>query len=498
METDGSVERVDPDRRAVEAHYRDLFDAWPVGVSTTRMPDGAILTYANPAMPRRTARSGSTTSSATPLTECIHPRPREGPATSPHRRGSRADRRRPLPRATQGRQLRGRRHLRHPDRVRLRVGRVLVPSRRERDRAGRSRPARGRVARAGDRGVHAPGPARIPPRGRRPSHPDRREPGGGPAHRPRSQRPHRPADRASVPRTRGQRSTWSVQARRAHRRDLGDREAALPRRRRPRCVVRHPRVQERTGRGHSRLRRHHRAETYGGRACQGPRSPREGGRGADRRVDRVQSRAAGGHRGEERVPRQHEPRTAHAAQLDHRLQRHPPPGHRGTAHPGAAAAGHDDPPLGPAAPRARRRRARPREDRGGPDRADDRRVRRASLRGRARGHDPAAGVREGPRTERGHQRCARPHGRRPREARADPAEPALQCHPLHRDGIGEPDGDGTSRQLSRLLRQGHRDRHPGRRARPGLRGVPPAAHARGWPRTPAPVSAYRSRDIWPR
>ena len=135
------------------------------------------------------------------------------------------------------------------------------------------------------------------------------------------------------------------------------------------------------------------------------------------------------------VPRQHEPRAAHAAQRHHRLHRDD--GRRALrrrAREGAGRAGARAEQR-PAPARPDQRRARPLQDRGRPARADDRGVQRRRHGGdRAVGHRIAR-PRQEPRARLG--RGARPADRHRRCAATDPgaAEPGRQCHQVHRPGL---------------------------------------------------------------
>ena len=145
-------------------------------------------------------------------------------------------------------------------------------------------------------------------------------------------------------------------------------------------------------------------------------------------------RGAGGEPRQERVPRRDEPRAAHAAQRDRRLRgapaaRHLRPGDR------AAAGGtrpHRAQPADPARPH--QRRAQLRQARRRPGAVPDRRR--------------AAGGRAGARWSRSSRRSSAckhqtyrfsatssvRRARRPRQAAADPAQPALQRHQVHPGG----------------------------------------------------------------
>ena len=141
-------------------------------------------------------------------------------------------------------------------------------------------------------------------------------------------------------------------------------------------------------------------------------------------------RARGGERGQERLPGQHEPRAADAAQRDHRLQR-PDAQHarRRRQRPGAGRVGRTRPSLRPAPARPDQRRPRPGQDRGGPDGARSRAGRPRPGRGRVGGR-PAA--RRGPqgRAPRGQRRFDADLGRS-RPAPPDPLQPPLERDQVH-------------------------------------------------------------------
>ncbi len=131
----------------------------------------------------------------------------------------------------------------------------------------------------------------------------------------------------------------------------------------------------RRGRGAAALLRALRQPDSGRRGDQRLRPLREG-RDPTRTRRGGAARGEGGGRGrqqgEERLPRQHEPRAAHAAQLGHRLHEHPAeeqgrsPLRQGPGLPAARAREREAP------PRADQRGARPRQDRGRPHGAHDR------------------------------------------------------------------------------------------------------------------------------
>ena len=223
-----------------------------------------------------------------------------------------------------------------------------------------------------------------------------------------------------------------------------------------------------------RAERAHRAEERRGRG------------GADRA--RGQGRAARALvEVQERVPREHEPRAAHAAQL---------------------AADPREAPLGQPGGDAHRQADRVREDdlqRGlRPARADQRHPRPLEGRGREDGREPAAGDAGG---ARGLRRAELPPGRRPEVARvrsdrrrraardgrhrraaaaAGDQEPALERVQVHRDGLRDADDRAGARASTRFGERTlpdcgrrrhvpgrrHRDRDPRRQAEADLRGVP--------------------------
>ena len=139
----------------------------------------------------------------------------------------------------------------------------------------------------------------------------------------------------------------------------------------------------RAGRPHRRLQRHARPDPV-----------------ARRRADRGQGGGGAGQPHEEHVPREHEPRAAHAAQRDHRLQRDARGGGGGARARGPRPRPRQDPGRGQAPARPHQRRARPLEDRGGEDGALPRGLRRARPRA-GRGGDHPAARREEPEPARG-------------------------------------------------------------------------------------------------
>ncbi|CAA9321743.1 MAG: hypothetical protein AVDCRST_MAG40-1498, partial [uncultured Gemmatimonadaceae bacterium] len=185
----------------------------------------------------------------------------------------------------------------------------------------------------------------------------------------------------------------------------------------------------------------------------------------------------GGQRRQEQLPGEHEPRAAHAAQRDHRLQRDAHRGSRGhgrrrRARPRPRA----HPRLRQAPPRPRQRRARPLQDRGRADGAAHRRLlgRRPPARGGGHGGAARPARRQPPRARR--RRLARHGGRRRDADAADAAEPALERHQVLRarddHARGEP---RAGRGRPRRARARHRHRHD---ARAGREAVPPL-HAGG-------------------
>ena len=171
------------------------------------------------------------------------------------------------------------------------------------------------------------------------------------------------------------------------------------------------------------------------------------------------------------VPRQHEPRAAHADERRARLHRPDPGRHlrrRAPADPRDARAREEQ---RPAPPRPDQRRARFVEDGGGAAHPVDRPVRHE--RRRPRGSLGAGVARRGeePRLQGHHP--ARPADGARRRAPAQPGadQPGRQRHQVHRQRAGHDRGQRVGRRL-RHLRVGHRPRHLRGRSAEDLRGVP--------------------------
>ncbi len=204
---------------------------------------------------------------------------------------------------------------------------------------------------------------------------------------------------------------------------------------------------------------------------------------ADQAADRHRERAAvrrnpgqepaarGGQPAQVAVPRQHEPRAAHAAQRHPGLHRadHRQRLWRAAGEDARRARTHRAQRQAPARPD--QRRARPVQDRGRPARAGARRV-FAEGRGERRvQRGRAAGRREKARLQgRG---AAEPAGRPRRRAPADPgaAQPGRQRHQIHRPGRG---GDQGVRRKRLLQPRGprHRPRHLRGRSEEAVPGIP--------------------------
>ena len=216
----------------------------------------------------------------------------------------------------------------------------------------------------------------------------------------------------------------------------------------------HRRACER-GEGVCRVRRH--GDREGALPHRAPAGARGGG---------------GGDTGEERLPRDHEPRDPHADERHHRHERTP------TAHRprrGATRVRGDHPYEQRSAPHDHQRHPRLLEGRGGTDGARDRAVRLPSLRRRrARAHR-LRGVGQGPRARvRDRRRRAPGDPRRRRAASPDPAQRAEQRGEVHGGGRHLADRDrigGRGRRAHRASpgRPRYRHRHP---AGPGRPPVP--------------------------
>ena len=208
-----------------------------------------------------------------------------------------------------------------------------------------------------------------------------------------------------------------------------------------------------------------------------PRHPRRQGRsgeGARRSRGRLAHEVG--------VPRQYEPRAAHAAQRHHRLQRNPG---RGRDRPRRRYDGRrsaEDPGRRPAPAGTDQRHPRSFEDRSRPDgrlsRAD---LPRAAGRGGPR-HHRAAGE-----EERQHARDRMParyrlHAHRSHQAQAEPDQPAQQRGEIHperaRDPGTFPRAGGIGPGAHHLPRIRYRHRHERGAARPPVPGLHPGRQPR--------------------
>ena len=199
------------------------------------------------------------------------------------------------------------------------------------------------------------------------------------------------------------------------------------------------------------------------------------------------------------VPRQHEPRAAHAAERHPRLHRAAARRPLRQARREGAGRARARPDQRQAPARPDQRRARPRQDRGGPAHADDQRLFGGRHHPVGRRGDRIAGQGEGAGAE-GRSRpgaAARPRRRAAPDAGA--AQPRRQCDQVHRQRLRDPDRAGARGHVQAVGAR-HRARH--RRGRPGahLRGVPAGRqfeHAQEGRHRPGPRHLEADhRDAW--
>ena len=177
---------------------------------------------------------------------------------------------------------------------------------------------------------------------------------------------------------------------------------------------------------------------------------------------------------QERVPREHEPRVADAAEFDADPRQAPRRQQARQPDRGAGALRRDHLVRGTRPAAADQRHPRPVEDRGaqGRGRVDADR-RRAGREGAGQDLRPD-GARQGHRV-RGRRRSRRagPPSDRRAAARADPAQPAVERVQVHREGTRDAAGLGRGRRTHRDGGRGQRHRHYRRPEGDHLRGVPP-------------------------
>ncbi len=176
---------------------------------------------------------------------------------------------------------------------------------------------------------------------------------------------------------------------------------------------------------------------------------------------------------QERLHGHHEPRAAHAAHVDHRLQRHAAQRHDRRAQREAVGVRRQHPQGRRVAAQPHQRRPRPHQDRGGPPGAQPRSGRPAG--GPPRRPPGGQATRAGQAHPHLDLPAHRPAARvgRPRQAQPDPAEPHHQRHQVHaRERQRERRGAHPGRARGDL---GQRHRHRHREGGPG-QGVP-AVHA---------------------
>ena len=169
----------------------------------------------------------------------------------------------------------------------------------------------------------------------------------------------------------------------------------------------------------------------------------------------------GGEPPQVRVPRQHVPRAAHAAQRHHRLQRDA--GGRGPGpRPGAARPRPQEDQRGGQAPAgADQRRPRPLQDRGGQDGPLPRDLRGGRHGPRHRGGHPAAGGEEPEPARRPMRPGRRERARGPHQGAPGPLQSAEQRVQVHRGRRGRSrgrEGGGGRRRPARLRGERYRDR----------------------------------------
>ena len=205
-------------------------------------------------------------------------------------------------------------------------------------------------------------------------------------------------------------------------------------------------------------------------------SGRAHGRIEDRRRGRRRgTRAgAGGEQDKERLPRQHEPRTAHADERHHRLQRDAPRGsgrHRGKMD---GAGPQKNPLLGQTPSPIDQRHPRPFEDRGGAHDCFSRAGRyRADCQGRRRHRRTARGQKRQHLRVEMSARC-RFDSHRSDQAAPDALQSAEQREQVHRAGKDHARDQTPRRRDGVIRRERHRHRHDTGTTRQTFRRVRPS------------------------
>ncbi len=194
------------------------------------------------------------------------------------------------------------------------------------------------------------------------------------------------------------------------------------------------------------------------------------------RAEARQGSGRSGDAGEERVPRQHEPRAPDAVERRPRLRA--AAAARPRAGAGSSRSARRDRDLRRAPARLDQRRARPHADRGRPRRSRAVRNRRSPPRRRARADDRQPSAQQGTARSRScrRRRARAGAGRRPPSA-PGAVQPARQRRQVHAGGGGAADGRRGGRGRPALRRPGHRhgnrageSRSHLRRLRPDIRG----------------------------